>query len=702
MRQVNIKVIDTEEFNSGINKKIVNNLNTKEEGYLLDASQGKVLDEKKVDKNNISNSLSVEEEGYVLDARQGKILEDKIQKVIGDIDVINGTGEGSISKYVNDAITNLIAEAPESFDTLKEISNWISTHSDSASAMNTSISQLQSDLASHTHLYAGSSSAGGAATSANKINTNAGSALNPVYFSDGIPKACTYSLNKTVPSDAVFTDTKNTAGSTDTSSKIFLIGATSQADNPQTYSHNTAYVGADGCLYSNSTKVSVEGHTHNYAGSSSAGGAATSANKLNTNAGSATQPVYFANGIPVKCTYTLGKSVPSDAVFTDTTYTVNTRMTDLGFTKGSTYTVNELFTKFIEKGHNGKICIRFAYDNNGTAKISDGTTTVDMNGVNCFYSCFHKNAWRKDYALVSSADKLYLFYATFGESTTSPTSQKIIDVTANTKNTAGSTDSSSKLFLIGATSQADNPQTYSHNTAYVGADGCLYSNSTKVSVEGHTHNYAGSSSAGGAATSANKINTNAGSATQPVYFANGIPVKCTYTLGKSVPSDAKFTDNNTTYSAGTGLTLSSTTFSAKIANNLTTTTTGYALDATQGKQLLTYMNGIYGNFGTQLHSTSEINATHYIDLTASLANYQMLEFDCHLTSSFEHMTTIRIPRDWFVTAGNTQLFIQQQSQYLSVTVYYVSNTQIKYTIGSLSGGWSSVGASMTVRLRGLK
>lgn len=78
------------------------------------------------------------------------------------------------------------------------------------------------------------------------------------------------------------TDTKNTAGSTDTSSKIFLIGATSQAANPQTYSHDTAYVGTDGCLYSNSTKVSVEGHTHNYAGSSSAGGAATSANKLTT------------------------------------------------------------------------------------------------------------------------------------------------------------------------------------------------------------------------------------------------------------------------------------------------------------------------------------------------------------------------------------------------------------------------------------
>ena len=50
-------------------------------------------------------------------------------------------------------------------------------------------------------------------------------------------------------------DTKNTAGSTDSSSKLYLIGATSQAANPQTYSHDTAYVDTDGCLYSNNSKT---------------------------------------------------------------------------------------------------------------------------------------------------------------------------------------------------------------------------------------------------------------------------------------------------------------------------------------------------------------------------------------------------------------------------------------------------------------
>ena len=54
---------------------------------------------------------------------------------------------------------------------------------------------------------------------------------------------------------ATDTDTKNTAGSTDSSSKLFIIGATSQAANPQTYSQDTAYVGTDGHLYSNSKKV---------------------------------------------------------------------------------------------------------------------------------------------------------------------------------------------------------------------------------------------------------------------------------------------------------------------------------------------------------------------------------------------------------------------------------------------------------------
>ena len=51
------------------------------------------------------------------------------------------------------------------------------------------------------------------------------------------------------------TDTKNTAGATDTSSKIYLVGSTAQSANPQTYTHDTAYVDVDGNLYSGSSKT---------------------------------------------------------------------------------------------------------------------------------------------------------------------------------------------------------------------------------------------------------------------------------------------------------------------------------------------------------------------------------------------------------------------------------------------------------------
>ena len=59
-------------------------------------------------------------------------------------------------------------------------------------------------------------------------------------------------------------------------------------------------------------------------------GVATSAEKLKlttTAVGSATQPVYFNNGVPEPTTYMLNKTVPEDAVFTDTTYNYATQTT---------------------------------------------------------------------------------------------------------------------------------------------------------------------------------------------------------------------------------------------------------------------------------------------------------------------------------------------------------------------------------------
>lgn len=51
----------------------------------------------------------------------------------------------------------------------------------------------------------------GNASSASKLNTGTtGTSTKPIYFNNGVPATCTYELNKTVPSTAVFTDTKYT------------------------------------------------------------------------------------------------------------------------------------------------------------------------------------------------------------------------------------------------------------------------------------------------------------------------------------------------------------------------------------------------------------------------------------------------------------------------------------------------------------
>lgn len=64
------------------------------------------------------------------------------------IEILNKTDgtAGSVKKTVDDAIAEIIANAPEDFDTLKEISDWISTHASSAADMNSAIQQNTLDI----------------------------------------------------------------------------------------------------------------------------------------------------------------------------------------------------------------------------------------------------------------------------------------------------------------------------------------------------------------------------------------------------------------------------------------------------------------------------------------------------------------------------------------------------------------------------
>lgn len=90
----------------------------------------------------------------------------------------------------------------------------------------------------------------------NDFTTTLGSSAYPIK--NITRSGTTYTATRSDGSTFTFTqqdnDTKNTAGSTDTSSKIFLIGATSQAANPQTYSDNEVFA-TSGVLTTKSVQV---------------------------------------------------------------------------------------------------------------------------------------------------------------------------------------------------------------------------------------------------------------------------------------------------------------------------------------------------------------------------------------------------------------------------------------------------------------
>lgn len=156
----------------------------------------------------------------------------------------------------------------------------------------------------------------GSASSAAALTSNAGSSTQPVYFSGGKPVACSYTLGKSVPADALFTDHTygNMKGATSSSAgSAGLVPAPNigeqlkflRADGAWVIPTNTTYsVGTssylgitklytetgsatDGTMTQNAITSalngkSATGHTHNYAGSSSAGGNANAAVKLAT------------------------------------------------------------------------------------------------------------------------------------------------------------------------------------------------------------------------------------------------------------------------------------------------------------------------------------------------------------------------------------------------------------------------------------
>lgn len=112
---------------------------------------------------------------------------------------------------------------------------------------------------------------------------------------------------------------------------------------------------------------------------------AGSASKLDSSAGSATQPVYFSGGKPAACTYTLGKSVPSDAKFTDTTYGVATATAN-GLMSSTDKTKLDDFGKVVSIQKSIKLTTNWQDTGITGTNLETGTYVVQVSGFNSSYT----------------------------------------------------------------------------------------------------------------------------------------------------------------------------------------------------------------------------------------------------------------------------------------------------------------------------
>ena len=147
-------------------------------------------------------------------------------------------------------------------------------------------------------------------------STKVGDTNKPVYVdSNGTATACSYELNKSVPSDAVFTDTNTLMTqnvSTTNNTYPILLCPTANASSNQ---------GAKTGIFASGVKVNPSTSTITATTFSGNATTASTASKLgSSNVGNATTPIYLVNGTATAMNYTIEKSVPSNAVFTDTTY----------------------------------------------------------------------------------------------------------------------------------------------------------------------------------------------------------------------------------------------------------------------------------------------------------------------------------------------------------------------------------------------
>lgn len=407
----------------------------------------------------------------------------------------------------------------------------------------------------------------GSASSAAALTSNAGSSTQPVYFSGGKPVACSYTLGKSVPADALFTDHTygNMKGATSSSAgSAGLVPAPNigeqlkflRADGAWVIPTNTTYsVGTssylgitklytetgsatDGTMTQNAITTALNGksptsHTHNYAGSSSSGGAANSANKLAT-----ARTVSGGTDITLSFNYDGSGNSSANIGFYSSSASVGDknnypfhRFAKLD-TIAASYS-DKSTTFFISQDYSGGGfgIVRIVLRTNNSSLAS----TVEVKWlVRCGLSADSVqvgiyNVFGKTYAdafFKTGGSYAGTCFRTLASGARGGISRTWVLVNSSEVSGTSATDTKTSTecyATIAAAGTALHKQAYSSIVSGTDSGTASYANSagsansvawgnvtgkpSTFAPSSHTHNYAGSSSAGGAATSAIKLST---------------------------------------------------------------------------------------------------------------------------------------------------------------------------------------------------
>lgn len=407
----------------------------------------------------------------------------------------------------------------------------------------------------------------GSASSAAALTSNAGSSTQPVYFSGGKPVACSYTLGKSVPADALFTDHTygNMKGATSSSAgSAGLVPAPNigeqlkflRADGAWVIPTNTTYsVGTssylgitklytetgsatDGTMTQNAITSALNGksptsHTHNYAGSSSSGGAANSANKLAT-----ARTVSGGTDITLSFNYDGSGNSSANIGFYSSSASVGDknnypfhRFAKLD-TIAASYS-DKSTTFFISQDYSGGGfgIVRIVLRTNNSSLAS----TVEVKWlVRCGLSADSVqvgiyNVFGKTYAdafFKTGGSYAGTCFRTLASGARGGISRTWVLVNSSEVSGTSATDAKTSTecyATIAAAGTALHKQAYSSIVSGTDSGTASYANSagsansvawgnvtgkpSAFAPSSHTHNYAGSSSAGGAATSAIKLST---------------------------------------------------------------------------------------------------------------------------------------------------------------------------------------------------